>query len=119
MRCGVTGHLLKYVQRYQARNIAFNRPEDETEYLDLVLLHTKQKALRKLIRALREILKEKGKYVGSLLEQMDKYDVKLTELSGKPIVLRPGIDVQRPVLAAVTKTRPAGKRQTKANKKYK
>jgi hypothetical protein len=107
------------VQKYQARNIAFNRPEDEQEYLDIVLLHQKQKALRKLIRQLREVLHERDKYAGSLLEQMDTYNVKLTELSEKPIVLRPGVVVSRPVQAAVTKPRAAGKRKTKANRKYK
>jgi hypothetical protein len=106
------------LQKYQARNIAFNRPEDEQEYLDVVLLHSKQKALRKLIRALRKVLQERNKYKGSLLEQMDLYNVKLTELSEKPIVLRPGVVVTRPVQAAVTKARATGKRQPKANRKY-
>jgi hypothetical protein len=82
--------------------------------MDLVALHQKQKALRKLIRALRTILQSKGMYEGSLLEAMDTYGVKLSELSEKPIVLRRGVTAPRQVRAKNTsgepKTRDRGRR---------
>jgi hypothetical protein len=82
--------------------------------MDLVVLHQKQKALRKLIRELRKILKSKGTYEGSLLEAMDTYGVKLSELSEKPIVLRRGVTAPSQPRAKKASSEPRTKRQRKA-----
>ena len=42
---------------------------------------------------MRKELQQNDAYRGSKLEQLDDYEVKLTELSTFPIVLRPGIHV--------------------------
>ena len=86
--------------------------------MDMSVLHQKQKATQMIIRELRKVLRERDKYHGSLLEQMDLYSVKISELSENETVLRPGIQVARPLIDSIAQKRVPGKRTVKKNRKY-
>lgn len=75
-------------------------------------MHKRQHALELIIKALRKRLKKANKYAGSLLEQMDMYGIKLTELSPNPITLRPEKDFPPPT-AVEQSEKPRKKKKAK------
>ncbi len=103
-------------QSYGARVPAFAADARQLPYLDLEEYHLTQQALRRLIRRMRKELQKSDAYHGSKLEQLDEYEVKLTELSTFPIVLRPGIHVPTETQKAAWDNKNAAK-QPKAKKK--
>jgi hypothetical protein len=79
------------IKAYAGRPPAFDKPATQEKYDDVELIHREQQALRKLIREVRIVLRERGEYEGTKLEMLDRYEAKLTELSTIPIALRPEI----------------------------
>jgi hypothetical protein len=76
---------------YGGRVPAFDKPELREKSSNAQDLHQHQQALRRLIRGVRKRLQASGKYDDTILAKLDQYQVKLTELSVNPIVLRPGV----------------------------
>jgi hypothetical protein len=80
---------------YGGRAPAFASDEFQLPYLDLEEYHLTEQALRRLVRQVRKQLKQTDTYYGSKLQQLDSFEVKLSQLSTSKIVIRPGIMSQR------------------------
>ena len=51
----------------------------------------REQAIRMVLRQMRKNFKKDGRYVGTKLESMDRFEVKLSELPPFPVVLRGGV----------------------------
>lgn len=104
------------LQTYGGRAPAFASEDRQLPYLDLEDYHLTQQAMRRLLREVRKELQRSGEYRGSKLEQLDVFEVKLTELSTFGIVIRSGIHALTDAQRTVWENRNATK-QPKAKKK--
>jgi hypothetical protein len=76
---------------YGGRAPAFASDEFQLPYLDLEEYHLTEQAVRRLLRRVRKELQQTDAYEGSKLQQLDSFEVKLSQLSTSKIVIRPGI----------------------------
>jgi hypothetical protein len=76
---------------YGGRAPAFASDDFQLPYLDLEEYHLTEQALRRLLRQVRKQLQQTDAYDGSKLQQLDSFEVKLSQLSTSKIVIRPGI----------------------------